>query len=106
MVPVSNLIAWLEGANADMTGRVNIAGQLNASGKDDAERLRNLSGVFNLRIEDGTIRRLRVLVQILNVLDLSRWFTFQVPDLASAASIFRSITADFKVNRGFTRPII
>ena len=99
-VPVSNLIAWLEGANADMTGRVNIAGQLNASGKDDAERLRNLSGAFNLRIEDGTIRRLRVLVQILNVLDLSRWFTFQVPDLGKRGINFRSITADFKVNRG------
>ena len=99
-VPVGNLIAWLEGANADMTGRVNIAGQLNSSGRDHAERWRNLSGAFNLRIEDGTIRRLRILVQILNVLDLSRWFTFQVPDLGKRGINFRSITADFKVNRG------
>ena len=99
-VPVGNLISWFEGGKADMTGKVNIAGQLNSIGKDSAERLRNLSGAFHMRIEDGTIRRLRVLVQILNLLDLSRWFTFQVPDIGKRGINFRSITADFKVNRG------
>ena len=99
-VPVRNLISWFEGGNADMTGRVNIAGLLSSSGKDRTERLRNLSGGFRLRIEDGTIRRLRVLVQILNVLDLSRWFTLQVPDIGKNGINFRSITADFKVSRG------
>lgn len=99
-VPVRNLLSWFEGGKADMTGRVNISGRLESVGKDGAERLRNLSGAFSLRIEDGTIRRLRVLVQILNLLDLSRWFTLKVPDFDKRGVNFRSITADFKVNRG------
>ncbi|MBM4262806.1 MAG: AsmA family protein [Deltaproteobacteria bacterium] len=99
-VPVRNLLSWFEGGRAEMTGRVNIAGRLESVGKDGAERLKNLSGAFHLRVEDGTIRRMRVLVQILNLLDLSRWFTFQVPDFDKRGINFRSITADFKVNRG------
>jgi len=83
-----------------MTGRVNLTGRLESFGRDGTERLHNLSGVFNLRIEDGTIHRLRMLVQILNFLDLSRWFTFQVPDLSKRGINFRSISADFKVDRG------
>jgi uncharacterized protein YhdP len=83
-----------------MTGRVNITGNLETSGKNDTERKQNLNGAFNLRIEDGTINRMRILVQILNLLDLSRWFTLQLPDLTKQGIRFRAITADFKVVKG------
>ena len=43
-----------------MTGKVNLTGNLEPSGKDAPERKRNLNGAFSLRIEDGTIRRLRL----------------------------------------------
>ena len=43
---------------------------------------------------------MRILVQLLNLLDLSRWFTFQMPDLAKQGIRFRAITADFKVSNG------
>jgi uncharacterized protein YhdP len=43
---------------------------------------------------------MRILVQILNLLDLSRWFTFQLPDLAKEGIRFRAITGDFKVTQG------
>jgi uncharacterized protein YhdP len=39
-------------------------------------------------------------VQLLNLLDLSRWFSFQMPDLTKQGIRFRAITADFKVNNG------
>jgi uncharacterized protein YhdP len=55
---------------------------------------------LKMQIEEGTIYRLRILVQILNLLDLSRWFTLQVPNLAVQGIRFRSITADFKVTKG------
>ena len=71
-----------------MTGQVNLAGKLETVGKNDAERKQNLNGAFNLRIEDGTINRMRILVQILNLLDLSRWFTLQLPDLTKAGDPF------------------
>jgi uncharacterized protein YhdP len=53
-----------------------------------------------LTIEDGTLHRLRIIVQILNLLDLSRWFTFQVPDLGKQGIRFRKITGDFKIING------
>jgi uncharacterized protein YhdP len=43
---------------------------------------------------------MRTLVQILNLLDLSRWFTLQLPDLTKQGIRFRAITGDFKVNQG------
>ena len=83
-----------------MTGRVNLTGKLETVGNNDLERKQNLNGAFNLRIEDGTINRMRILVQILNLLDLSRWFTLQLPDLTKQGIRFRAITADFKVTKG------
>jgi uncharacterized protein YhdP len=53
-----------------------------------------------LRIEDGTLHRLRILVQILNLLDLSRWFTLSMPDLTKQGIRFRKITGDFKITDG------
>jgi len=83
-----------------MTGKVNLTGKLETVGKNDMERKQNLNGAFSLKIEDGTINRMRVVVQILNLLDLSRWFTLQPPDLTKQGIRFRSITGDFKVTNG------
>jgi len=99
-VPVETFLRWFNITNTDMTGRVNLTGNLETTGKNDIERKQNLNGAFNLRIEDGTINRMRILVQILNLLDLSRWFTLQLPDLTKQGIRFRAITADFKVAKG------
>jgi hypothetical protein len=87
-------------ATSEMTGKVNFTGNVESSGKDGAERKRNLQGAFNLTIEDGTLYRLRIIVQILNLLDLSRWFTFKIPDLGKQGIRFRAITGDFKIANG------
>lgn len=99
-VPVQSFLKWFGVTNTEMTGRVNITGKLETIGKSDTERKQNLHGAFNLRIEEGTINRMRILVQILNLLDLSRWFTLQLPDLTKQGIRFRAITADFKVDKG------
>jgi uncharacterized protein involved in outer membrane biogenesis len=99
-VPVDTFLKWLDIKNTEMTGKVNLTGNLESTGKDGAERKKNLNGSFNLRIEDGTIRRLRILIQLLNLLDLSRWFTFQLPDFAKQGIRFHTITGDFKVTKG------
>jgi uncharacterized protein YhdP len=99
-VPVQSFLKWFDLTNTEMTGRVNITGKLETVGNSDPERKQNLSGAFNLRIEEGTINRMRVLVQLLNLLDLSRWFTLQLPDLTKQGIRFRAITADFKVVKG------
>jgi uncharacterized protein YhdP len=99
-VPVQPFLNWFNVTNTEMTGNVNLTGKLETVGKNDPERKRNVTGAFNLRIEDGTINRMRIVVQILNLLDLSRWFTLQLPDLTKQGIRFRSITGDFKVTKG------
>ncbi len=99
-VPIQSFLNWFDITNTEMTGKVNLTGKLETVGRNDPERKQNLNGAFNLRIEDGTINRMRIIVQILNLLDLSRWFTLQLPDLAKQGIRFRSITGDFKVNKG------
>jgi uncharacterized protein YhdP len=99
-VPVQSFLRWFDVTTTEMSGRVNLAGKLETAGRNDVDRRRNLNGAFNLKIEDGTIHRMRILVQILNLLDLSRWFTFQFPDLAKDGIRFRAITGDFKVVKG------
>jgi AsmA-like C-terminal region/AsmA family/Protein of unknown function len=97
---VQGMLNWFEASQTEVTGKVNLTGSLESMGKDGTERKRNLNGVLSLRIEDGTIHRLRLLVQILNLLDLSRWFTLRLPDLRKEGIRFRSISGDFMVQQG------
>ena len=99
-VPVQSFLKWFDVTNTEMTGSVSLMGKLETVGKNDVERKQNLNGAFNMKIEDGTINRMRIVVQILNLLDLSRWFTFQLPDLTKEGIRFRAITGDFKVVKG------
>ena len=107
-VPVQSFLRWFDMTTTEMSGTVNLAGRLETTGNDDAERKKNLTGAFNLKIDEGIIHRMRILVQILNLLDLSRWFTLQLPDLTKDGIRFRSIAADFKVNKGvyFTQNLV
>ncbi|HET9297080.1 MAG TPA: AsmA-like C-terminal domain-containing protein, partial [Candidatus Binatia bacterium] len=107
-VPIQSFLRWFDMTTTEMSGTVNLTGNLETAGNDDAERKRNLNGAFNLKIEEGIIHRMRILVQILNLLDLSRWFTLQLPDLTKDGIRFRSIAADFKVNKGvyFTQNLV
>jgi len=99
-IPVQAMLNWFEAGQAEMTGAVNVTGKLESTGQNGLERKQNLNGALSLRIEHGTIHRLRLVVQILNLLDLSRWFTLQLPDLNKEGIRFRSITGDFKVQQG------
>ncbi len=99
-VPVQGFLDWFDAKTTEMTGKVSLSGNLESVGSDATERRKNLNGALNLRIEDGTILRLRILVQLLNLLDLSRWFTLQLPDLTKQGIRFHAITADFKVTKG------
>ena len=99
-VPIQSFLHWFGITTTEMTGQVHLTGKLETVGKNDSERKQNLDGAFNLRIADGTINRMRILVQMLNLLDLSRWFTLQLPDLTKQGIRFHSITGDFKVTKG------
>jgi uncharacterized protein YhdP len=59
-----------------------------------------MNGHFNLEIEDGVGRRLTLLVRVLNLMDLTRWFSFRLPDFSQQGIRFRKLSGDFKVTRG------
>ena len=99
-VPVQEFLSWFDLGTTEISGRINLTGNLESTGKKGPERKRNLNGAFRLEIEDGTVRRFRLLVLIMNFLDLSRWFTLQMPDINKEGIRFRSITGDFKVSQG------
>jgi uncharacterized protein YhdP len=99
-VPMTTLLRWFEITQSEITGTADVTGKFDTSGADAAERKHNLNGRFSLKIADGTIHRMRILVQFLNVLDLSRWFTLQLPDLSKQGIRFRAITGDFKISQG------
>jgi uncharacterized protein involved in outer membrane biogenesis len=63
-VPVQSFLKWFDVTNTEMTGSVSLMGKLETVGKNDVERKQNLNGAFNMKIEDGTINRMRIVVQI------------------------------------------
>jgi uncharacterized protein YhdP len=99
-VPVKDLLGWFDVGTTEITGKVQLAGKLEFSGKSAADRKRNLNGAFRLRIEDGVARRFQLMVRILSFLDLSRWFTLKLPNASQEGIHFRSISADVKVAQG------
>jgi uncharacterized protein YhdP len=99
-VPVQRLLGWFDIGTREITGNVNLTGKMESSGSSRPERKRNMNGHFKLEIQDGIARRLTLLVRILQVMDLTRWFSFKLPDLKQQGIRFRSITGDFKVAQG------
>jgi uncharacterized protein YhdP len=99
-VPVQEFLGWFDIGTRGITGNVNLTGKLESSGATGTEIKRNLSGNFSLEIKDGVARRLPLLVRILNLMDLTRWFSFQLPDFNQKGIRFRSVIGDFKVDKG------
>lgn len=99
-VPVEELLSWFDIGTTEVSGKVDLAGKIDFSGATAAERKRNLNGSFGVRIADGLARRFQLLVRVLSFLDLSRWFSFRLPDVGREGIHFRSVSADFKVNHG------
>ncbi len=99
-VAVQGFLGWFDIGTREITGNVNLTGKLESSGATGTEIKRNLSGNFQLEIKDGVARRMQLLVRILNLMDLTRWFSFQLPDFNQKGIRFRSVTGDFKVDKG------
>ncbi len=99
-VPVQAVLRWFDVETKEITGNVHTTGKFESSGTSRAERRQNLSGDFHLEIRDGVLGRMPLLVRVLNLMDLTRWFSFQVPDFKQRGISFRSVNGDFKVKNG------
>ncbi|MFQ5851649.1 MAG: AsmA-like C-terminal domain-containing protein [Candidatus Binatia bacterium] len=99
-VPVKGLLGWFDIGTKGITGKVNLTGTFESRGKTASMRKKNLNGAFELRIADGVVKRFRLLVRILSLLDLSRWFSLKMPDINQEGIRLRRVSADFKVSQG------
>jgi uncharacterized protein YhdP len=99
-VPMQEFLGWFDVGTKEITGAVNVVGKVESGGSSIAERKRNMNGQFQLEIQDGVLRRMPLLLRILNLMDLSRWFSLKLPDLNQEGIRFRKITGDFKVAHG------
>jgi uncharacterized protein involved in outer membrane biogenesis len=99
-VPLQTVLTWFGVGSSEVTGKVQLSGNLAFSGGTTAERRRSLNGALRARIEDGMMRRFQVAVRVLSFLDLSRWFTLKLPNINQEGIRFRSISADVKIAQG------
>lgn len=99
-VPLQTVLTWFGVGSSEVTGKVQLSGNLAFSGGTTADRRRNLNGALRARIEDGMMRRFQVAVRVLSFLDLSRWFTLKLPNINQEGIRFRSISADVKIAQG------
>ncbi len=99
-VPVQGFLGWFDIGTREITGNVNLTGKLESEAATGEELKRNLSGNFQIEIKDGVAKRMRLIVQVLNLMDLSQWFSLRLPDFNKEGIRFRSATGDFKVDKG------
>jgi uncharacterized protein YhdP len=99
-LPVEEMLGFFGIATKEVTGKVNLSGSFNSTGETVPERKKNLNGEFRLRMQEGMVRRFKILVRILSLMDLSRWFTLRVPDINNEGVQYRHISGDFKITQG------
>jgi uncharacterized protein involved in outer membrane biogenesis len=88
------------GINREISGLMNVKGDLRAQG-DRLETLkRTASGTLSLKIERGHLRRFSTLAKTFSLLNVSQLLTFQLPDMVSEGMPFNQITATVGVKDG------
>lgn len=99
-LPVEEMLGFFGIKTSEVTGKVDLSGTFNSTGESVPERKKNLNGAFRLRMQEGMVRRFKVLVRVLSLMDLSRWFTLRMPDINNEGVEYRYISGDFKINEG------
>ncbi|MEJ5378045.1 MAG: AsmA-like C-terminal domain-containing protein [bacterium] len=61
------------------------------------------SGVLNLEIEKGLIRRFPVLASVLSMMNLTQLLTGRLPDLSSEGMVFTKIRGTFQLDQGILK---
>ena len=99
-LPVAEMLGFFGKETSEVTGKVDLAGTFNSTGETGSERKKNLNGEFRLRMQEGMVRRFKILVRVLSLMDLSRWFTLRMPDINNEGVHYRYVSGDFRINQG------
>ena len=88
------------GINREISGRMNIKGNLRAEGDSLDVLKRSASGTLSLKIERGQLRRFSTLAKVFSLLNVSQLLTFSLPDMVSEGMPFNQITATVGIKDG------
>lgn len=84
----------------EITGAMNVKGELSAVGDNLFELKRSLSGNLGLRIEKGSMRKFSVLSKVFSILNFSQLLKFQLPDMVSGGMPFNEIKGNIALKDG------
>lgn len=88
------------GINREISGLMNVKGNLRAQGDSLDELKRSANGTLALKIERGQLRRFSTLAKAFSLLNVSQLLTFRLPDMVSEGMPFNQITATVGVKDG------
>ncbi|MBI4665048.1 MAG: AsmA-like C-terminal domain-containing protein [Nitrospinae bacterium] len=91
------------GAGKDITGKLNLRGDISGKGSLWREMKRSLSGRLEARAGGGVIHRFNALAKIFSLLNVLQYFKLKFPDLAVDGMPYNSMSADFDVKGGVAR---
>lgn len=88
------------GIDREISGLMNIKGNLRAEGDSLDELKRTASGTLALTIGRGQLRRFSTLAKVFSLLNVSQLVTFSLPDMVSEGMPFNQITTTVAVKDG------
>ncbi|MBI2355320.1 MAG: AsmA-like C-terminal domain-containing protein [Deltaproteobacteria bacterium] len=84
----------------EVTGRLNLQGDLSASGATMADIRKSAQGNVRIRMEDGSLRRFNVLSKVFSILNVSQLLKFQLPDMVSGGMPYNEIKGSIAIKDG------
>lgn len=84
----------------EVTGTLNLDGDLSASGDTLADIRKTALGNLRLRMEDGSLRKFNVLSKIFSILNVSQLLKFQLPDMVSGGMPYNEIKGSIAIKEG------
>lgn len=87
-------------APREITGTLNLQGNLTARGADLVDLKKSALGNLRLRLEKGKLRKFSVLSKVFSILNLSQLLKFQLPDMVHNGMPYNQIRASVSVRDG------
>lgn len=84
----------------EVTGKLNLQGDLTATGADWKDLKKTALGNLRLRLEDGTLRKFNVLSKVFSILNVSQLLKFQLPDMVSGGMPYNEIKGSIAIKDG------
>ena len=84
----------------EVTGTLNLNGNLAARGNSMTEVKKTASGSVRLRFEEGKLRKFNVLSKVFSILNISQLLKFQLPDMVSGGMPYNEIKGTLSLKDG------